>query len=725
MKNIIIFYVLVFVSIQSFANNGFLDIFKNTNDKKDKTLIIFYRPDCQYCQQMEQTLAKEQTFSKSITQKYNVQVIDITSSEGKLLASKFDVHAVPTIINYDNSTGVATTIKGFGNINKFALKIDVAYQNSNEIKPTENKITLAACGDGIVNAGESCDDGNASNGDGCSATCTVEAGYNCTGSPSNCTPSGVCGDGIVTVGESCDDGNVSNGDGCNSTCNVEPGFSCSGSPSICTTICGDGIVGAGEQCDDGNTTNGDGCSATCTYETPTNDNCIGAISLPSVTGTNNGQNISATTSTGVPSACSLLVKDVWFTFTLASSRRIKMELNGPSIIDPVLAIYSGTCAALTIVACDDDSGPGAYSLIEAILPAGTYFVRAGSYNTTNPGTFSLVYDLNITCGNNILELNEECDDGNIANGDGCSSICKTENAASIVGVAINTDATRAAPSAMLDVKSFDRGVLVPRMSTTQRTAIAAPAKGLLVFDITTNTFWYFGTGWTEIGGQTGVAGSGLPAGTANQTLRSNGTNWVPNNTLQNDGTNVTVTGQVKITGGSPAVGKVLTSDAAGLATWQAAAGSVAFNVRLDSNRTLIPAAADIRLHFGSYGNFFGNFNTGAFNTSTDEFVAPSAGLYSFTFELLAAALSTEYLISTSLKIDNSVNAQKTLQIYRDVVAPNAANSTFSHSILVTLDVGDKVYLISKKTSGGGTSNGVIDFGSNGAPYTSFMGYKIN
>ena len=42
------------------------------------------------------------------------------------------------------------------------------------------------CGNGLVEPGETCDDGNASAGDGCSATCQVEAGYECTGAPSVC-----------------------------------------------------------------------------------------------------------------------------------------------------------------------------------------------------------------------------------------------------------------------------------------------------------------------------------------------------------------------------------------------------------------------------------------------------------------------------------------------------------------------------------------------------------
>ncbi|MBK9335833.1 MAG: hypothetical protein IPM98_04330 [Lewinellaceae bacterium] len=73
-------------------------------------------------------------------------------------------------------------------------------------------------------------------------------------------------------------------------------------------------------------------------------------------------------------------------------------------------------------------------------------------------------------------------------------------------IAINTDSSAADPSAMLDVKSSIRGVLVPRMSTAQRTAIAAPATGLLVFDATTTTFWFFnGAIWVELG-----AGPGRP-----------------------------------------------------------------------------------------------------------------------------------------------------------------------------------------------------------------------
>jgi hypothetical protein len=41
------------------------------------------------------------------------------------------------------------------------------------------------------------------------------------------------------------------------------------------------------------------------------------------------------------------------------------------------------------------------------------------------------------------------------------------------------------PSAMLDVQSTDKGLLMPRMSTVQRSAIVSPATGLMIFNTTT------------------------------------------------------------------------------------------------------------------------------------------------------------------------------------------------------------------------------------------------
>jgi hypothetical protein len=70
-------------------------------------------------------------------------------------------------------------------------------------------------------------------------------------------------------------------------------------------------------------------------------------------------------------------------------------------------------------------------------------------------------------------------------------------------VAVTSDGSLPHASAMLDVQSTDKGVLVSRMTSAQRTSIVSPADGLLVYDTDTKTFWYRkNLVWTEINGLT-------------------------------------------------------------------------------------------------------------------------------------------------------------------------------------------------------------------------------
>ena len=48
-------------------------------------------------------------------------------------------------------------------------------------------------------------------------------------------------------------------------------------------------------------------------------------------------------------------------------------------------------------------------------------------------------------------------------------------------------------TAVLDVTSSNKGVLVPRLTTAQRTAIVSPAQGLLVYDTDLGCFYYYNT----------------------------------------------------------------------------------------------------------------------------------------------------------------------------------------------------------------------------------------
>lgn len=57
-------------------------------------------------------------------------------------------------------------------------------------------------------------------------------------------------------------------------------------------------------------------------------------------------------------------------------------------------------------------------------------------------------------------------------------------------VSINTDGSTAHSSSILEIKSTNKGMLVPRMTTAQRDAIAAPATGLLVYNTDLNGFQF-------------------------------------------------------------------------------------------------------------------------------------------------------------------------------------------------------------------------------------------
>ncbi len=65
-------------------------------------------------------------------------------------------------------------------------------------------------------------------------------------------------------------------------------------------------------------------------------------------------------------------------------------------------------------------------------------------------------------------------------------------------VGIGTDTPDA--TAQLEIRSGSKGLLIPRTSSISRTAIVNPAKGLMLYDTTTSSFWFYdAAGWVEMG----------------------------------------------------------------------------------------------------------------------------------------------------------------------------------------------------------------------------------
>jgi hypothetical protein len=131
---------------------------------------------------------------------------------------------------------------------------------------------------------------------------------------------------------------------------------------------------------------------------PANDDCAGAVALTignvfadnDVTGTN----VAATNSNPpAPNCASFLGGDVWYSVTVPASGSVTIETNPVAasvITDTGMAVYSGTCGALTFVECDDDdSTNGNFSLITLTgrTPGEVLYVNVWDFSNDNFGQF--------------------------------------------------------------------------------------------------------------------------------------------------------------------------------------------------------------------------------------------------------------------------------------------------------------------------------------------------
>ena len=220
------------------------------------------------------------------------------------------------------------------------------------------------CGSGRVDPGEECDDGNFKDGDGCAHDCTLEVG---------------CGNGVLEVGEQCDDDNVVSGDGCTGDCRIEGGG----------PVCGNGILEYTEGCDDGNTVSGDGCTADCERE----DGC-GNGELAAHEQCDDGNNISGD---GCSAGCTVEF------------------ICGNNVCDSDKGETCSFCPRDCCPLCGNGR-----------LDAGEQCDDDNNENGDGCSRGCLDEDGIPECGNGIWELGEECDDGNLIIHDGCSDVCEKE-----------------------------------------------------------------------------------------------------------------------------------------------------------------------------------------------------------------------------------------------------------------------------------------------------------
>lgn len=140
-------------------------------------------------------------------------------------------------------------------------------------------------------------------------------------------------------------------------------------------------------------------------------------------------------------------------------------------------------------------------------------------------------------------------------------------------------------SAQLDVMSINKGLLIPRMTTLQRTAIASPANGLMVYDITLSAFYFYNGSsgfWNAVnsggGGSNNWAASGTNIYNSNTGNVGIGVN-APTSKFHVLGDILLQNGSIKINDFNPAVSLISDNLTKGFMKIQSSTGDMSFGTQ--------------------------------------------------------------------------------------------------------------------------------------------------
>ncbi|MFO0592891.1 MAG: DUF4215 domain-containing protein [Polyangiaceae bacterium] len=287
------------------------------------------------------------------------------------------------------------------------------------------------CGNGTVQPGEECDDGNAQNGDGCDNDCTLS-----------------CGNGVLSPGEPCDDGDRISDDGCSAKCQIEAGYSCSGAPSYCTSTvevnCNDGVDNDADGLTDCADTD---CAAGCNAALAP---CGAGESLLVYTATDLPVAIPDSNILGVPSHVTVpsygvlrrvvVQADVTHTFDadidmlLTAPWGATVDLtsdNGAAGANYTNTLFADACATKVTSGTAPFNGcygpEAALTTVSGVSAKGVWTLNVDDDLTGDTGTFNAFrLVLCVTpgmCSDGAVDAGEACDDGNAVSGDGCDGNC--------------------------------------------------------------------------------------------------------------------------------------------------------------------------------------------------------------------------------------------------------------------------------------------------------------
>ncbi len=351
------------------------------------------------------------------------------------------------------------------------------------------------------------------------------------------------------------------------------------------------------------------------------------------------------------------------------------------------------------------------------------------------------------------------------------------------GQSVGINITNPEPSAALDITSNSKGLLIPRLTSYERNTMASPAKGLMVFDFITNSFWFYnGTAWAEVGNfrlpylgsstsndevfsitntGTGTAISATSSGNSAAAIEGNssaavsgygvlgtsssatgfgvsginatgtavygfsGGNGTALRGVSSSGYGLVSSGNLRLTGGNtnPSAGAVLTSvDDSGNAVWKP--HKIAFAASAAQNQS-ITNNTHRKIEFATesydFGDGFLPF-TGTTTTATSVFTAPVAGIYHFSAGMNFYIVSSVYNIEYA-EIKLYKNDSSIATVFGTMAkngATSSSNGTLSKDI--SLAAGDKIHVVVYQRNDGGLS--AISNNGNRDDYCWFTGHLI-
>ncbi len=187
---------------------------------------------------------------------------------------------------------------------------------------------------------------------------------------------GDCGNGSLDAGEECDDGNSNNGDGCSDQCVIE-------------FACGDGNVDAGEECDDGNTASGDGCSDQCTSEAPP-PSLLGATATASTSGAAGGANLAVDGNLATRWESAHGVDPSWITLDLGDDYALSEVIIHWEAANAATYEIQGSANNSSWVTLSSQSGGVFGDRTDNVGVTGTYrYVRMNGLTRTSPYGYSI------------------------------------------------------------------------------------------------------------------------------------------------------------------------------------------------------------------------------------------------------------------------------------------------------------------------------------------------